>query len=119
MIDIIIEYRYMFVVFMAAAAVLGYCVGCFIDLPSKQKLEMIKKWLLWAIIEAEKELGSGTGKLKLSMVYDKFVKAFPALAKIITIEKFTALVDEVLQEAEHLINTNPKIFSLVERKEQG
>ena len=35
-----------------------------------ERYKMIRGWLLQAVLIAEKEFGSGTGKLKLSAVYD-------------------------------------------------
>ncbi|MFR6482019.1 MAG: hypothetical protein ACLUPD_10785 [Anaerotignum faecicola] len=46
-----------------------------------EQREKVKEWLLLAVTEAEKELGSGTGQLKLRYVYDLFLRRFPAVAK--------------------------------------
>ena len=40
------------------------------------QLESLRQWLLFAVTEAEKSLGSGTGKLKLRQVYDMFLTKF-------------------------------------------
>ena len=69
----------------------------FTRLPKAEQLEKVKQWLLIAVTEAEKALGSGTGKLKLAYVYDLFVAKFPWLVKIISFETFSSLVDEVLE----------------------
>jgi len=66
----------------------------------------LKEWLLYATTLAEKELGGGTGKLKLRYVYDMFVIKFPWLAKIISFEKFSDLVDESLEEMNKLLINN-------------
>ena len=79
-------------------AVLIVSVLNFMKLPKNQQLEKVKQWLLIAVTEAEKALGSGTGRLKLSYVYDLFVTKFPWLAKIIPFETFSTLVDEVLED---------------------
>ena len=39
-----------------------------------------KEWLLFAVTEAEKSLGGGTGELKLHVTYDAFIKRFPLLS---------------------------------------
>ena len=57
-------------------------------MPTNEQLKKVKEWLLWAVAEAEKELGSGTGQLKLRYVYDMFIVKFPSLAKIISFETF-------------------------------
>lgn len=66
----------------------------------------IKEWLLYAVIEAEKELGSNTGKIKLRQVYDDFLITFPIVSKIITFNAFSSLVDLALDEMRELLATN-------------
>ena len=46
------------------------------NLSTDKKYEQIRGWLLQAVLGAEREFGSGTGKLKLSSVYDKFCERF-------------------------------------------
>ena len=67
---------------MAGAAVLagaGYSVYVFVKRPHTEQLKSVKEWMLFAVTKAEKELGSGTGKLKLRYVYDMFIAKFPWL----------------------------------------
>lgn len=75
--------------------------------------ERAKEWLLGAVTEAEKQLGSKTGKLKLRFVYDMFIAKFPIFSKIISFQGFSDLVDEVLVEMRKAINTNQAIFDYV------
>ena len=75
--------------------------------------EKAKEWLLLAVLEAEKEFGSKTGALKLRYVYDMFLATFPIFSRLITFEQFSKMVDEVLEEMKHLINTNTKVFEYV------
>ena len=70
---------------------------------------IIKEWLLYAVTLAEKELGSETGQVKLRFVYDMFIAKFPYLVKVISFEKFSQLVDEVLEQFEEMLNKNEKI----------
>ena len=88
----------------------------FIRLPKNKQLEKVKQWLLIAVTEAEKVLGSGTGKLELSYVYDLFVTKFPWLAKIVPFETFSTLVDEVLEDMRKLIEANPNVNEYVNIK---
>ena len=88
----------------------------FIRLPKNKQLEKVKQWLLIAVTEAEKVLGSGTGKLELSYVYDLFVTKFPWLAKIVPFETFSNLVDEVLEDMRKLIEANPNVNEYVNIK---
>ena len=97
-------------------AVLIVSVLNFMKLPKNQQLEKVKQWLLIAVTEAEKALGSGTGRLKLSYVYDLFVTKFPWLAKIIPFETFSNLVDEVLEDMRKLIEANPNVNEYVNIK---
>ena len=89
-----------------------YCKR-FADLPSEKQIEKIKEWLLFAVIEAEKEFGSGTGMLKLRFVYDRFVERFPSLVSVVPFEIFSKWVDEVLMEMKHLLDTNKDIEAYV------
>lgn len=66
----------------------------------------LKEWLLYAVIEAEKQLGSKTGKIKLRQVYDDFIVTFPILSKIIPFNAFSGLVDMALVEMQMLLATN-------------
>lgn len=75
-----------------------------------------KEWLLGAVTEAEKELGSKTGKLKLRFVYDLFITKFPIFSKIISFQGFSDLVDEVLVEMRKIINTNTAVFNYVTKE---
>lgn len=76
------------------------------DNTKEENLKMIKSWLLSVIVNAEKIYGGKTGKVKLSYVYGLFVEKFPKLAKIITFETFSMLVDEVLKINESYINNS-------------
>ena len=77
----------------------------FLKLPTDKQTEKIKQWLIWACIEAEKALQSGTGQAKLRRVYNAFiaVRAFSWLAKIISFDTFSAYVSEALVEAKRMI----------------
>lgn len=66
----------------------------------------IKKWLLQAVVQAEKQLGSGTGKVKLSTVYDMFIIRFPIVSKLISFNTFSSFVDDVLDTMKELLESN-------------
>jgi len=74
----------------------------------------VQEWLLWAVTKAEKELGGGTGKIKLRQVYDWFVARFPWLASVISFKRFSAMVDKALVEMRKLLETNSAVKALVE-----
>ena len=69
----------------------------------------IKEWLLYAVIKAEKELGSKTGKIKLRQVYNGFINTFPIISKIISFDIFSAFVDNALEEMKRILETNETI----------
>ena len=81
---------------------------------SKQ-LEMIRQWLLLAVIEAEKQLGGGTGAVKLRYVYDMFIERFKFMSKIITFEQFSSLVDEALEVMRLMIQQNQNVAAYIKR----
>ena len=88
-------------------------------MPAAEQREKIKKWLLWAVAEAEKELGGGTGKLKLRQVYDLFLQRFPTVAMAISFETFAAWVDEALAEMRELLQKNEAVYRMINAKEGG
>ena len=73
----------------------------------------IKEWLLYAVVEAEKNLGSKTGKIKLRQVYDEFIKTFPIISKIISFNLFSKFVDTSLIEMKKILDSNTKISQYV------
>ena len=77
------------------------------------QISNVKEWLLYAVTLAEKELGGGTGELKLRYVYDMFVAKFVWLGKIISFDMFSEMVDEVLERMNHLLATNVAIEEFV------
>lgn len=86
----------------------------FINWPTSEQLKKVREWLVYACLQAEKELGSGTGQMKLRMVYDMFLTKFTWLSKLITFEQFSALVDEALEEVRHLLESNNKVAAIVQ-----
>lgn len=83
------------------------------SLPKDEQIKNLKEWLLYAVMLAESHYGSGTGKLKLREVYNEFVSKFPWLAKVITFEYFSVLVDEALEEMRKILSENNKIEELI------
>lgn len=77
-----------------------------------------KNWLVWAVSEAEKVLGSGTGQLKLRYVYDTAVLRFPVMAKLMPFSVFTKLVDAALVTMREMIEKNKSIAEVITNKEE-
>lgn len=80
---------------------------------ARKDMKKIREWLVYATTIAEKELGGGTGQLKLRQVYDMFVSKFTWLAKIISFDKFSELVDEALGDMNKLLQTNTAVSAFV------
>ena len=84
----------------------------FIVLAIKQPRK-VKEWLLYAVIEAEKELGSGTGPVKLRSVYDMFITKFPKLSVFISFNTFSEWVDVALDYMEKLLTDNKDVKAII------
>lgn len=72
-----------------------------------------KEWLKWAVTEAEKALGSGTGQLKLRMVYDMFVEQFTWVSTFVSFDTFSEWVDEALVWLNKQLDENINVNKLV------
>lgn len=90
-----------------------FVVYNFITQTKEQRIANIKQWLIYACIEAEKLLGSKTGKVKLRYVYDLFISKYRFLSLLVTFEVFSNWVDESLQEVRYLIENNEAIEQYV------
>lgn len=113
----IVENWYIIVAAVAALAVIIYLLMKFFKLPRAAQIAKVKEWLLFAVTQAEKEFGSGTGQLKLRYVYDMFVTKFPYLVQFISFEFFSDLVDKVLVEFKKMFNTNVAVKQYVVENE--
>ena len=101
-------------VIVAIALVCG--IIWFVKLPREKKIANIKEWLKFAVVEAERELGSGTGQLKLRMVYDMAVKQFPFIIRLIPFNTFSKWVDKALDWMRDQLAENKAIKEYVESK---
>ena len=94
--------------------VLGLIIHKILSTPSKEMLNNVVQWLVGAVTDAEKDLGGGTGALKLRQVYDLFLVRFPKLAHVISFELFKVLADEALEIMREMVATNPNVKAYVE-----
>lgn len=111
--DYFISNWYIVLAVLAILAAAGIAVYRYFNLPSEAQLAKVREWLLWAVTEAEKELGSGTGKLKLRQVYDLFVTRFSWLARVVSFELFSDMVDDALEEMREMLKNNKAVKALV------
>lgn len=87
----------------------------FVKLSREQKINNIKQWLKWAVVEAERQLGSGTGQLKLRLVYNTAVNRFPWIVSFVSFETFSEWVDEALEWMKKQLNENEAINGYVNK----
>lgn len=113
----IIDNWSLLVVILAIVILTVVYVEKFINMPTSEQMAKVREWLLFAVIQAEKQLGAKTGQIKLRYVYDMFLTKFPALVSVITFEQFSKLVDEALEQMKHLIETNANARYYVQRKD--
>ena len=107
--NFIIENWYIILALAAVLGVAAWYVYRYFNLPSEAQLAKVREWLLWAVTEAEKELGGGTGKLKLRQVYDLFVTRFPWLARVVPFDLFSSMVDDALEDMREMLKTNQAV----------
>lgn len=87
-------------------------LGTIIYIICNQKSKVIE-WLKYAVTEAEKLLGSGTGQLKLHAVYDGFCEQFPVISAVVPFPVFSSWVDVALKTMDKWLETNSDILGYV------
>lgn len=103
---------------IAAVGYLAWKIYNFIKMPKVDQFEAVREWLLWAVAEAEKLYGSGTGALKLRYVYDLFLSRFKELEYFIPFDEFSKMVDDSLVGFRDLLGKNEKINNYVEGSDE-
>lgn len=97
----------------------GFGVFYFLKNATASQIANAKEWLVWAVTGAEKELGSGTGQLKLRQVYDLFLIRFPKLSAAISFDQFSRLVDEALDVMRKMLQSNAAVQAFVSGGEKN
>lgn len=110
---IVTENWFVFVALAAVVSAGGYAAYSFFKMSVDKQLKKVREWLLYAVTKAEKELGGGTGQIKLRYVYDMFVVRFPWLAQVVSFEEYSLLVDEALNKMKMMLESNPKMWKLI------
>ena len=111
--EFLVNNWWLIILIVAVVTVIGYAVCTFLKMPTKQQLARVREWLLYAVAEAERELGSGTGQLKLRYVYDMFILRFEPLASVISFEAFSLMVDDVLEDFRSILETNESVAKYI------
>ena len=107
-------------IILGALIIIATAIYTFIRFNKKsvqEQIDQVKEWLLYAVMAAEKELGSGTGAIKLRYVYDMFVTKFPLMVALIPFSTFSAFVDEALDKFKDLLATSPQLQLYVQQQE--
>lgn len=99
---------------IAIAFGLAFCLAVVIYIALNQR-EKVTQWLKYAVSEAEKQLGGGTGQLKLRLVYDWFCDKFPVIAAILPFKVFSAWVDTALETMKKWLGDNIKVANYVNK----
>lgn len=111
----LVENWFLVVAVIACIATAFFFVIRFLGLPTKEQNEKVREWLIWACIEAEKELQSGTGQLKLRKVYDVFcaVPVFTWVARIIPFKQFSDWVSDAVISMKKMLISNTALAEYV------
>lgn len=107
--EFIMENWWLIIITIAMVVAIFYAIRVFLKMPSDAQLASVQEWLLYAVAKAEKELGSGTGQLKLRYVYDMFILRFPVVANLVNFAAFSMLVDEALEIFREMLDNNKSV----------
>ena len=107
------------IIVMGVIGLVGIAIAAlyyFMTLSKDKQVQIVKNWLLLAVVEAEKALGSGTGQLKLRYVYDLFISKFKFLSLVISFSQFSLLVDEALDTMRDMIANNKQVENYINKE---
>lgn len=90
----------------------------FVKKPTDVQIKDLQEWLKGQVAEAEKELGSGTGELKLRIVYNAAIAKFPWVATYLTFDQFNNLVKIALDWMQKQMDENIAIKDYIKGKEE-
>lgn len=113
--ELLIENWFLIVAAVAVLVFLICLIFRFLGMPTEKQTEKIKEWLIWACVEAERSLQSGTGQLKLREVYNLFcaVPAFTWVARVISFDQFSVWVSDALLEVKQMLISNKVLAEYV------
>ena len=103
-------YFFCLIVLMTLAV---YTILGFLKLTPKQQMKKLQVALFYMVTEAEREMGSETGRVKRSMVWEWLVKRFPVITLFLTEEKYDELLEQALAEFRKLLESNEKLYDYV------
>jgi hypothetical protein len=87
--------------------------GIVAGLVCKRQWELLRYVVFALVTEAERQYGSGTGRLKFAEVVKALTPYVPAIIRaFVSNTKLEALVESVLEQAKELWAGNPKLLEL-------
>ena len=92
--------QYWWIFFIAVAVI----VGVILILTGHKK--KVQEWVKFIVAEVERQLGGGTGELKLRAAYDAFLTRFPKMSTFISFNAFSKMVDSALETLNYWIIKN-------------
>lgn len=104
------------IIALSIGSIIGLIVLIYLIINQKTK---VMEWLKYAVAEAEKLLGSGTGQLKLRQVYDWFCEKFPTTAALLPFAVFSAWVDVALETMKRWLELGNPIGDYILGKDGG
>lgn len=113
MLEVFVDNWAIFVLLVCTVVGVVISIKNFAEKPSEEQIKSVKEWLLYAVVEAERYFGGGTGQIKLRFVYDMFIDKFPYVATFITFNDFSVAVDEALVKMEKMLETNNAVSTYV------
>ena len=110
----ILDNWFMVITLLAVILAVASMLVQFAGRPNSEQLLALSEWLKYAVTEAEKQLGSGTGQLKLRYVWNMAIERFDWLDRVMEFEKFAYYVDLALVWMREQLEKNANIGTYVE-----
>lgn len=101
------------IIALAIGIVIAVIVASYLIINQRNK---VIEWLKYAVAEAEKQLGNGTGQLKLRLVYDWFCEKLPCVAAVVPFKVLSAWVDTALETMKKWLEVGNKIGDYIVSK---
>lgn len=113
--ELLIENWFLITAAVAVVVSLICLIFRFFGMPTEKQAKKVKEWLIWACVEAERALQSGTGQIKLREVYNLFcaVPAFTWVARVISFDQFSVWVSDALLEVKQMLISNKVLAEYV------
>ena len=111
--DNVINNWYLYIATISVVILAVMTIHQFLRKPTIEQYNQVKEWILYAVIEAEKTLGSKTGQIKLRMVWDMFLERFPHISPFVTFDMFSGWVDVALIKMREMIQSNKAVSDYV------